>query len=344
MSINCFFGKHTWNGCRCVSCGKTRDEQHNFEADCEKCAGCGKLLDFKHDWKADCERCLKCGKTRENGHNFSKNCERCSSCGKTKDNQHLWVGCTCQKCKSTRDEQHPWNGCTCSSCGKTRDEFHDWSQDCEECSVCKKRVGNAHSYENGVCIKCGLGTINGTFVDERDGHEYKTVRIGKQVMMAENLAFQTSFGKCWAYHNNPELVPEYGLLYDLDAIYSACKDLKGWHLPSFKEWKQLLSHLEGLHSPSSQKFEILINYSESVKKEVFRDLKKAGNSGFNAALAGYNSDNSGLYSGIGSDDYFWTSTPGNAIGRMALVLSPDFGYYFQNNARGSAYSIRLFKG
>ena len=100
MSIKCKLGFHSWDGCKCNQCGKTRDEQH--------------------DWKKDCEKCSKCGKTRENEHN--------------------WNGCKCTQCSKTRDEQHDWSkDCEkCFKCGKTRDGQHDWSKDSKKCSNCGK--------------------------------------------------------------------------------------------------------------------------------------------------------------------------------------------------------------
>lgn len=41
MSIKCTLGFHTWNGCKCSQCGKTRAEQHDWSKNREKCSKCG---------------------------------------------------------------------------------------------------------------------------------------------------------------------------------------------------------------------------------------------------------------------------------------------------------------
>jgi uncharacterized protein (TIGR02145 family) len=167
--------------------------------------------------------------------------------------------------------------------------------------------------------------VSGSFTDPRDGHTYKTVTLGNQVWMAENLAFLPSVNlvsdagfedACYyvyGYHgkNVEEAVTRdayhtYGALYNWKAATISCPD--GWHLPTDVEWRELEKILGMEYEPLSRSW---IGSGAVGKKIRSADGWKMGNatgeSGFNALPAGCRG-----YSGfesMGFCGYFWTATP-----------------------------------
>ena len=93
-----------------------------------------------------------------------------------------------------------------------------------------------------VIVISSLAQTKSSFTDHRDGKVYKTVTIGTQTWMAENLAFKAA-GGCWAYNNDPEKVKTYGYLYTWETAKKVCP--AGWHLSSKDEWSALVTSLGG---------------------------------------------------------------------------------------------------
>ena len=77
--------------------------------------------------------------------------------------------------------------------------------------------------------------------DDRDGQIYKTVKIGDQWWMAENLNYETDSSFC--YKDSDEYCEKYGRLYTWDPVVDVCPD--GWHLPSKAEWETLITAVGG---------------------------------------------------------------------------------------------------
>lgn len=80
--------------------------------------------------------------------------------------------------------------------------------------------------------------------DARDRQEYRTVKIGTQIWMAENLSFAAEESFCYTRFNYD--CRKYGRFYTWDVAKNVCPT--GWHLPTAEEFDQLFAEVGGRDS------------------------------------------------------------------------------------------------
>ena len=193
----------------------------------------------------------------------------------------------------------------------------------------------------------GNGTDNGTStVTDVEGNVYRTVTIGTQVWMAENLKttkyrdgsaiencidpqawIKLEKGAYCSYRNDDKNVAVYGRLYNWFAVNDKRNIApEGWHIPTEKEWNTLIKYLGGSSKAGLKLKEAGTAHWQAPNEGVTNE------SGFTTLPAG-SLNFQGKFISMGRYGYFWSSG-----------ASADNGWYFDmNNNNNEVYSGGIFK-
>ena len=235
---------------------------------------------------------------------------------------------------------------------------------------CSSELSEASSSSESLSAGSIYDATANTLTDLRDGKTYKTVTIGRQIWMAENLNYAytdvfykrdnyTSDSTSWCYDNDPANCAKYGRLY----TWAAAMDSLGKWSKNGKKCGYIASCSptypvrgicpKGWHLPSKQEFGTLITAvgDSSTNGTVLKSTDGWSNHGngtdafgFSALPAGARSD--GHYVRRGSYAYFWSSNDTKGIShdayRMYLYCGEDIaGLIYDNKNHGA--SVRCVK-
>jgi len=156
-----------------------------------------------------------------------------------------------------------------------------------------------------------------SFTDSRDGKKYKTVTIGKQTWMAENLNYNANGSKC--YNNDPAYCQKYGRLYNWNTAMKACP--MSWHLPSNEEW-QVLVNLAGGNKVAGKKLKAASGWNSNGNGQ--------DTYGFSAMPGGTGAADYYSFSYVGTNGGWWSSTESSndkAYYRVMLGDDERVNYY-----------------
>jgi uncharacterized protein (TIGR02145 family) len=194
-------------------------------------------------------------------------------------------------------------------------------------------------------------------VTDVDGNEYRTVRIGEQTWMAENLRathyrdgspipqvpdptqWAELISGAWAsYDNNALYIASDGMLYNGYAVNDPrglCPE--GWRIPTDEDWSALAAQLGGDSEAGGR--------LKSVGSQRWTDPNTGATdeSGFGATPGGYRYKN-GQFDHIGSGGYWWSSTTPTDSTLNYRALHYDYADMMRNTSPvTTGYSVRCVR-
>ena len=189
-----------------------------------------------------------------------------------------------------------------------------------------------------------------------DGNTYKTVTIGTQTWMAENLKVtkyndgiaipnvtdntawrELTTGALCDYGNTPSNSETYGKLYNWHAVNTGKLCPTGWHVPSDAEWTELTDYLGGTSVAGGKLKETGTTHWNTPNTGATNET------GF-TALPGGQRDDLGAFFNIGDAGNWWSATEFGATGAWYRVVgssgSPVYRFYLNKEVGFSMRCVR----
>jgi len=189
-------------------------------------------------------------------------------------------------------------------------------------------------------------------VDCRDNKSYKTVVIGSQTWMAQNLNYTPTGGNSWCYNDTAGYCDTYGRLYDWATAMGKSTSYNstmlgdsanrqgicpsGWHVPSGLDWDILTTHVGGSSTGGI--------YLKAVNGwNFYTGISNLDTTGFSALPGGGHFETLG-FKDILNDGYWWSTTENTtaiAYYRSLVSFNSSVGTSYFPKTRG--FSLRCLK-
>lgn len=227
-------------------------------------------------------------------------------------------------------------------------------EDCDDGSSSSVKSSSSSAKSSSSRIGCKTETEDnceyGELVDDRDGQTYKTVKIGDQWWMAENLNYETADSYC--YDGDATNCTKYGRLYTWNAavgksesecgygslcslpsgnIQGVCPE--GWQLPNITEWETLFDAVGGQPTAGTVlKSSSGWNYSGNGTDDF----------GFSALPAVRSCG--GDCNDMADMAKFWSSTEHGSDAAFSMDLTSDYNAAYQSREyKVNVFSVRCLK-
>lgn len=213
----------------------------------------------------------------------------------------------------------------------------------------------------------------GILVDKRDNKVYRTVEIGQQTWMAQNLDYSATGFTAYCYNDDPANCKKFGRLYywttavNIDFSFSTISALdvngndsilrypmqgicpEGWHLPDSVEFKTLNEYVSAYNK--------IVYNEEGVGKSLksvsltsnweSRDNVGEDQYGFSAIAGGYfYYKNEKGYKNLGTEGGYWTSSEYSASNAVRYTIFDERDDFTRNNTGNTKlelFSVRCIK-
>ena len=228
-------------------------------------------------------------------------------------------------------------------------------------SSCKKDGDNLASDNptNGKTTTVFNSTLNYGTMTDQDGNVYKTITIGKQIWMAENLRTtkyndgtsipnirsnseweNTTIGAYCNYNNTSsnDTIATFGRLYNWHAVNTGKLAPTGWHVSTDAEWTTLTEYLGGENVAGAKLKETGTTHWVAPNESATNET------GFSALPGGNRDDYNGYIGFIGYYGSWWSATELNASDAWDRGMGYDYSNISKNSSSKKAgFSVRCLK-